>query len=182
MKKICIMMMTLFMVVGCGSTSQPQSRLPLVKPESVGYPVLSAIGDQIGEIYSFSWLNTNGTVETWKPEKKTLVAFWVYGCAACLPEITALEEFSKSTSLEILVVNLNRTKDIPLLADMLAQLEEPLTVKMILDPGSDIGRLYGVSTVPDAMIVDGSGKILARQKARIDLDTLKKLEKSVEVK
>lgn len=164
-------------LVGCGGSS-----LPVIRPESVNFPVLSAVGDKVGDVYSFSWLNPNGTTGTWNPAKKTLVAFWVYGCASCLPEITAVEEFSKKTKLDIIVVNLNRTKDVPLLVDMINQLEEPLTVTMILDPGSDLGRLFGVSTVPDAIIVDENGKILARQKARIDLDTLVKLEESVEVK
>lgn len=177
MKKICITMMTIAVLAGCGG-----SNLPLIRPESVNLPVLSEVGEKIGDIYGFSWLNPNGTTGSWRPEKKTLLAFWIYGCASCLPEITAVEEFSKQTKLDIMVINLNRTKDIPLLADMLGQLEEPLTVTMVLDPGSDIGRLYGVSTVPDAMIVDENGKILARQKARIDLDTLLKLEKSTEVK
>lgn len=177
MKKNCIMMISMVILAGCGASS-----LPLIQPQSVNFPVLSAIGDKIGDIHGFSWQNPNGTTESWKPEKNTLVAFWKYGCAACLPEITSIEEFSKETKLDILVVNLNSSKDIPLLSDMLGQLEEPLTVKMILDPGSDIGRLYGVSTVPDSMVVDAGGKILARQKARIDLDTLKKLEKIAEVK
>lgn len=169
--------MVVVILAGCGGSS-----LPVIRPESVNFPVLSAVGDKIGDVYSFSWLNPNGTTGTWKPERKTLVAFWIYGCASCLPEISAVEEFSKQTKLDIMVVNLNRTKDVPLLADMVGQMEEPLTVTMILDPGSDIGRLFGVSTVPDAMIVDENGKILARQKARIDLDTLVKLEESVEVK
>lgn len=167
--------MILIFLAGCG-----ERNLPVVKPESVNFPILSAIGDKIGDVYSFSWLNPNGTTGVWKPQKKTLMAFWIYGCASCLPEITAIEEFSKQTKLDIVVVNLNRTKDIPLLSDMVNLLDEPLTVTMILDPGSDIGRLYGVSTVPDAMIIDVDGKILARQKARIDLDTLVMIEKRSE--
>ncbi|MBP7732610.1 MAG: TlpA family protein disulfide reductase [Caldisericia bacterium] len=175
MKKICITLMLVVSFAGCG-----QNNLPVVRPESVNFPVLSAIGDKISDVYSFSWLNPNGTTGTWKPTKKTLMSFWIYGCASCLPEITAIEEFSKQTKLDIVVVNLNKTKDIPLLSDMINQLDEPLTVTMILDPGSDISRLYGVSTVPDAMVIDGNGRILARQKARIDLDTLVMLEKRSE--
>ena len=179
MKKTCIngLIAITILLAGCGGYS-----LPVISPQSVNFPVVSAIGDQIGEVYGFSWQNPDKTTESWKPANKTLLVFWIYGCSQCLPEIVAVDEFAKNSKLDVVVVNMNKIKDLPLLTDMVAQLDEPLTVKMVLDPTSDLGRMYGVSTVPDAMIVDGSGKILVRQKARIDMDTLLEMEKKSEVK
>jgi thiol-disulfide isomerase/thioredoxin len=183
MKKICIMSLTIATILaGCGGSAVPSQKLPAISPTTVGMPVVNGIGDPIGEIFGFSWENPDGTTGSWKPARNTLVAFWVYGCAACLPEIQAVEEFSRTSKLEIVVVNLNRLKDINLVIEMLNSLKEPLTVQMVLDPTSDVGKLFGVQTVPDAMIVDAGGKILARKKGRVDLQTLLELEKKSEVR
>ena len=179
MKKICIksIIAITFLLAGCGGSS-----LPAISPQSVNFPVVSNIGDQVGEVYGFSWQNPDGTTESWKPANKTLLVFWIYGCSQCLPEIVAADEFARNSKLDVVVVNMNKIKDLTLLSDMVAQLDEPLTVKMVLDPTSELGHMYGVSTVPDAMIVDGSGKILVRQKARIDMDTLLEMERKSEAK
>jgi thiol-disulfide isomerase/thioredoxin len=181
MKKTCIMSLISVMVIlaaGCGSSSN----LPAISPKTVNFPVVNEIGQSVGDVVTFGWENPDGTTQTWQPQKKTLVAFWIYGCASCLPEIQAVDEFSRESKLDILVINMNRVKDLPLLNDMINQLEEPLTVGMILDPSSDLGRKFGVATVPDAMVIDESGKIMSRQKGRIDLDVLRELENKSEVK
>jgi hypothetical protein len=179
MKKTCISILisATLLIVGCGG-----STLPAISPQSVNFPVVSAIGDKVGDSYGFSWLNPDNSTGSWKPANKTLLVFWIYGCSQCLPEIVAVEDFSKKSKLDIVVVNMNKIKDLPLLSDMVSQLDEPLTIKMVLDPTSELGGKYGVSTVPDAMIVDGYGKILVRQKARVDLDTLLEMEKKMEAK
>ncbi len=178
MKKTCIMSLTLAIILtGCGGTG-----LPAINPKTVDLPVVSAVGEKVGEAVTFSWENPDGTTETWKPERKTLLTFWVYGCSSCLPEFTAVQEFARQSKLDILVVNLNKVKDISLLAEMLTLLDEPPTVKIVLDPTSVVGKEFGVQTVPDAMIIDGNGRILVRQKARVDLQTLVEMEKESEVK
>lgn len=178
MKKTCITsLMIATILTGCGGTG-----LPAISPKTVDLPVVSAVGEKFGEAVAFSWENPDGTTESWKPERKTLLTFWVYGCSACLPEFQAVQEFAKQSKLDILVVNLNKVKDLSLLAQMLTLLEEPPTVKIVLDPTSVVGKEFGVQTVPDAMIIDGNGKILVRQKARVDLKILMEMEKESEVK
>jgi peroxiredoxin len=96
--------------------------------------------------------------------KVVLLDFWASWCGPCRrenPNVVKLYEKYKEKGFEILGVSLDKTKDrwVKAIAD------DNLTWLHISDLKgwqSKYGRLYGVSSIPQTVLLDEEGKIIAR--------------------
>jgi hypothetical protein len=85
--------------------------------------------------------------------EKTVVLFWNPGCGFCqrmLPDLKAWETGRTSDAPRLLVVSSGSVE-----ANRAQGLQSPL----VLDSGFSVGRLYGVSGTPSAVLVDEEGRI-----------------------
>lgn len=172
--KITILVLTAIILASCGSSS-----LPAANPESVGMPVVSEIGEKFGDATAFTWTDVGGAKETFGPvEKQTILVFWKYGCSSCIEEIQAIQTVSDEYKVPILTVCINPVDTLNSVVAILGSLG--LTVPVVLDPTSAVAREYGVSTIPDLMLVDQNGKITGRKKGGVDIDRLLEIVDSME--
>ena len=96
--------------------------------------------------------------------KVVLIDFWASWCGPCRrenPNVVKLYDEYKSKGFEILAVSLDRTKDrwVKAIAD------DKLTWLHISDLKgwkSEYARQYGVSSIPQTVLLDREGKIMAR--------------------
>lgn len=96
--------------------------------------------------------------------KVVLLDFWASWCGPCRrenPNVVKLYEKYKEKGFEILGVSLDKTRDrwVKAIAD------DNLTWLHISDLKgwqSEYGRLYGVSSIPQTVLLDEEGKIIAR--------------------
>ncbi len=166
MKNIFLFGLVAVLLAGCGG-----AKLPAVDPQTLGMPVVSEIGDKFGDAVSFTWMTPEGTKESFaKGGKTTIVAFWKYSCASCLEEAETVNAVYEEYKFPILVVCINTPDTLNSVVSVLSGIG--MKAPVVFDPGSDLARAYGVSTIPDIMLINGEGKILKRKKAGITVDHL----------
>lgn len=171
MRNVTLMILIVAMTAGCGGAAG--SKLPAINPVSVGMPVVSELGEKLGDVTSFSWTNPDGTKETFgaSDEKARIVIMWRYGCSACIEEIQTIQNFADEyKNIPILTVCVNSEDTLNSVIEVLNSLN--LTTPIVLDPTMDLAKAWGTTTPPETFLLDGQGKVQKRKKATISVDIL----------
>ena len=119
------------------------------------------IGNQAPDFILNSINGKNVQLSSFRGKKSVVVNFWATWCPPCREEMPAFEEiFTRNTDrLEILGVNLqeserainNFVKDVP------------VTFTLLLDPSSEVKKLYNVFTQPVTYFIDKEGIIVDKK-------------------
>jgi peroxiredoxin len=95
-----------------------------------------------------------------KGKKATLVNFWFYDCSVCreeLPEIQRIFAKTKDDGFAVVAVNVGDTLE----TVKTYRRNAGYTFPIALDE-SEVASLYGVSSFPTNMILDGEGRVVDR--------------------
>jgi thiol-disulfide isomerase/thioredoxin len=85
--------------------------------------------------------------------RRTLLLFWNPSCGYCqqmLQDVKNWERDSASDGLELLVVSSGSLE---------AALAQGFQSRVLLDPGFGVGKVFGVSGTPSAVLVDEQGRV-----------------------
>jgi peroxiredoxin len=102
--------------------------------------------------------------ETWSLRdlhgKVVLVNFWATWCPDCraeMPDLQALTERFAPQGLVILAIS-DETRET--VAPFVAR--KKYTFPILLDPGSDVNKLYNIQGIPESFLYDRNGKLVAQ--------------------
>ena len=119
------------------------------------------IGNQAPDFILKSINNKNVQLNSFRGKKSVVVNFWATWCPPCREEMPAFEKIfvRNKDKLEILGVNLqeserainNFVKDIP------------ITFTLLLDPNSEVKKLYNVFTQPVTYFINKDGVIVDKK-------------------
>jgi thiol-disulfide isomerase/thioredoxin len=167
MRGITLSLIVAFLSLGCSSG---EVTLPAISPVSLGLPVLSNIGNNIGEVFEFNWTTPENEEGKYSPSETGLLIFWRYGCESCIVELEYIQTFHEENDIPILVVCLNDIESIPMVVVILEDMD--VTFEIISDPTQELRIPYVISSVPDSLLVSAGGEIIARKRASINAETL----------
>jgi len=91
--------------------------------------------------------------------KVVIINFWGTWCPPCREEAPDIERFYreyKQRGLEILGINIDAGSKDEIKS---FKKEFDITFPVLLDPDSKVGKLYGITGVPETIVLDKQGKI-----------------------
>jgi len=91
--------------------------------------------------------------------KVVMVHFWATWCPPCVEELPTLDRLNRSlTGKDFLMLAVNEDEGgAGAVASFMRQ--NRLNLPVLLDPGSDVARLYGTYKLPETYIVDRQGVV-----------------------
>lgn len=119
------------------------------------------IGNQAPDFILKSINNKNVQLSSFRGKKSVVVNFWATWCPPCREEMPAFEEIfvRNKDKLEILGVNLQESER----AINNFVKEVPVTFTLLLDPNSEIKKLYNVFTQPVTYFISKDGVIVDKK-------------------
>lgn len=92
--------------------------------------------------------------------KVVLVNFWATWCPPCRKEMPDLEALSKRFKDQGLVILAISDEDVAKVKPFIA--EKSFTYPILLDPGRNVNKLFGVEGIPKTFIYDREGRLAAQ--------------------
>jgi peroxiredoxin len=102
--------------------------------------------------------------------KKVLINFWATWCPPCKAEMPAMEQLSKQTEKDvvILAVNIDPQLDVQGFID-----ENKITFPIPLDTDDKVNETYQVISIPTTYFIDSKGIIQNKYTGSMTLDVMK---------
>jgi len=108
--------------------------------------------------------------------KVILVDFWASWCSPCRASLPAYEQIRQQIGageFEIIAINVDENSN-----DALEFLKQhPVNYPVLADPEGEIGKPYGVRSLPRSFLLDRDGKIIASYKSFRTGDEMKLKQK-----
>jgi cytochrome c biogenesis protein CcmG/thiol:disulfide interchange protein DsbE len=90
-----------------------------------------------------------------------IINFWATWCIPCMQEMSAMKpmfEKYKAQGLQVVSISIDDSKTAPKVPAMVRQKGFPYLI--LLDPTKDVYRKFGISNVPELLIIDSKGNIV----------------------
>jgi thiol-disulfide isomerase/thioredoxin len=163
-------LMFLFVAPALGAADEGEADMPdrtklgEFVPSSQPYPAPAiSLSDTTGQHVELSELNG----------KLVLVNLWATWCEPCLREMPSLERLQSRIGERIAVLAVsedrggNKTVE-PFVAKLGLK-----SVKVYIDPKSDVGHAFGARGLPTSFLIDREGKVLGRVEGAAEWDSPK---------
>jgi peroxiredoxin/uncharacterized membrane protein YphA (DoxX/SURF4 family) len=149
-------------LVSRASGAVPVQPVPMARPNGGGQPqprqaAPEPVDDRIGKpAPDFTRTDLDGnsvTLSSFSKDKSTLVLFWSPTCGFCkrmADELKAWEQKPPKNAPNLLIVTSGTVE---------ANRELGLTSTTVIDQGFEVGRSFGASGTPSAVLIDKNGKI-----------------------
>ena len=98
-----------------------------------------------------------------------LLNFWATWCLPCVVEMPHIQRLHEEMGDSIRIVGVNQQESPADVRDFLR--DSGLTFTFVLDPKDEIGRLYGIESIPVSVFIDAEGMIAQRHESSLDYET-----------
>jgi peroxiredoxin len=140
-----LIVLALLLSVGVAAAADPPTSLPMS-------PVLTAIDPKTGEAVALD--------PSQGPMHVAFIATWCRPCMAEIPKLTDLEDRWKPDGYRLFLVAVATRQSQDRLREFAAQ--GPLPGRLLFDASGAVASAFGAATIPMQVLVDRSGKIVAR--------------------
>jgi thiol-disulfide isomerase/thioredoxin len=116
------------------------------------------VGDAPPQLKVSKWLQ-GSAVRAFDPGKTYVVEFWATWCGPCLqsiPHVAQVHHDSAASGVKVVAVNLEEGPDE--IQKLLKRLK--LELPVALDRDGAVASKYGVSAIPQTVIIDPEGKVI----------------------
>jgi len=103
--------------------------------------------------------------------KLVLVNLWATWCAPCLREMPSLERLQSHLGDRVAILAVSEDRGGGKIVEPFIAKLGLKSVKVYLDPKSEIGRAFAVRGLPTSFLIDGDGKVLGRLEGAADWDS-----------
>ncbi|ASA22959.1 redoxin domain-containing protein [Paenibacillus donghaensis] len=122
---------------------------------------------------SFELLGLDGKTHTLEEYegKAVVLNFWGSWCAPCVKEMPALQtQWEKWKDQDVVIVGVNVGEDQMTVENFVKQVA--IDFPIVMDPGRDAVRSYGISPLPTTFFINAKGKVDSIHIGQLDLNSL----------
>ncbi|GBG08063.1 hypothetical protein PAT3040_02630 [Paenibacillus agaridevorans] len=106
-----------------------------------------------------------------KLSKPVVINFWASWCKPSVDEVPALKKIQEEYGDQVDLITINVDSDLEVAAKFVA--EKDLNYLVLYDADSDVGRKYGVYSIPQTFFINEEGAILYEVKSNMTENELK---------